>query len=107
MLYDFACERCKVKWELKLTISEHSAIKDKITCEVCGQKAFQVVAPLHFRLVGEGWFGRDGGCNASGIGYEVTQTELNKNLDKMNYAEDYANAMMAEDDKNLRAGVVI
>ena len=105
-VYDFACDQCKVKWELKLTLAQHSAIKDYITCEKCGNIAFQVVAPLNFRLVGEGWFGRDSGCNAAGIGYEVTQRELNKNLDDMNYAEEYANNMMARDDKNLAAGIV-
>jgi putative FmdB family regulatory protein len=95
-VYEFGCEKCKVKWEKKLTFAEHSAIKDLVVCE-CGEKAFQIVAQLNFRLQGEGWFGRDGGNNQKGLGYEMTQTSMDKSKEDVLRMDDAVAEMEAKD----------
>lgn len=87
-LYDFACDKCKIRWEIKLSHKEHEEQKDKIFCK-CGEKAYQTVARLSFRLMGEGWFGKS--SDAVEHPYAITQTELNKNLDVEKRVEDIAN----------------
>lgn len=96
-LYEFACEKCKIKWEVNLTLSEHSAIKNSMRCE-CGNIGFQVVSPLNFRLKGEGWFGREGGNNAHGLGYELTQREMDKSKEDVARMDDYASNMSEKDE---------
>ena len=102
-LYEFKCDDCRKIMQYKLTMKEHSDKKDSITCDKCGKKAIQVVAPLRFTLKGEGWFINS---QQNDNPYTITQNELNKNLDQMNYAEEYANTMMERDDKNLKAGII-
>lgn len=96
-VYEYACDVCKIKWELKLTMKEHSAIKDQVHC-LCGQQAYQVVSPLNFRLAGEGWFGRDGGNNAKGLGYEMTQREMTKSIQDVAKMDDVIANMAAKDE---------
>jgi DNA-directed RNA polymerase subunit RPC12/RpoP len=86
--YDFKCIKCDKVWEIKLSHKEHEEQKDSIFCE-CGEKAYQTVTRLSFRLAGEGWFGK--ASDAIEHPYAITQTELNKNLDVEKRIEDIAN----------------
>jgi hypothetical protein len=76
-------------------MTEFSAIKDYCTCHKCGRPAKLKVSPLNFRLQGEGWFGRDGGNNSKGLGYEMTQREMDKSKEEVAKMDDYA-ANMSE-----------
>jgi len=99
-LYEYGCSKCNKTWELKLTMQEHDDIKGQLKCE-CGEVAHQVVTPLNFRLKGEGWFGRDGGNNASGLGYEMTQNSMDKSKDEVARMDDCVSEMAAKDE-NVR-----
>ena len=94
--YTFKCDKCMTKWDIKLTMSEHTLLKNSIHCKDCNEKATQMVAPLNFKLKGEGWFGK---CSdAISDPYAITQTELNKNLEGEKRVEDYVNTMTARDE---------
>lgn len=99
--YTFACDNCQEKWDIKLTFAEHDEKKKDYPCDKCGEQVRQLVAPLRFTLKGEGWFVNS---QQNDNPYTITQNELDKNKDKMNYAEDYANRMMEKDDKKLKQG---
>lgn len=96
-IYPYSCNSCKKNWEIRLTMSEHDVIKDQVYC-ACGYKAHQLVAPLNFRLHGEGWFGRDAGNNSKGIGYEMTQREMDKSKEEVAKMDDYASEMSLKDE---------
>jgi hypothetical protein len=96
MIYEFACDVCEIKWEVQMTMSEHSKQKDNIYC-ACGQKAYQVVAALNFRLVGDCWHSRGSGNNSHGVGYEMTDTEMLKSRQEVAKMDDVC-ANMAEKD---------
>jgi putative FmdB family regulatory protein len=95
-IYPYSCDVCKNKWEIRLTMSEHDVIKNIVKCS-CGGTAHQLVASLNFRLQGEGWVGRDGGNNAKGIGYEMTQREMDKSKEDVAKMDDYAAEMSIKD----------
>lgn len=95
-IYPMKCDNCKIKWDVKLSFAEHTAMKGKIVCPDCGEIATQMVAPLNFKLAGEGWFGSNADAVASPYG--ITQTEINKNLEGEKRVEDYANTMSARDE---------
>ena len=92
-VYDYKCEKCG-------NVSEQNIkLADKLTTKVhcnCGGEMFQMVAPLRFTLSGQGWFGKEG----TGTGYEITQRELNKNLDLEKKVEDVAKEHMRKDKEN-------
>jgi putative FmdB family regulatory protein len=95
-VYTFRCITCNFTNDVKLTMSEHEIIKNSMCCPSCEASMTQVVAPLRFKLKGEGWFGNDSAAVASAYG--VTQTELNKNLEHEKRVEDYVNTMTARDE---------
>jgi predicted nucleic acid-binding Zn ribbon protein len=99
-VYPFSCEKCKKVWDLKLTMQEQHDTKGLIRCE-CGEIAQQMVTSLNFRLKGEGWFGRDGGNNCSGLGYEMTQNSMDKSKDEIARMDDCCSEMAAKDE-NVR-----
>lgn len=76
--YEFQCERCEIKKEFRMKISEYDEMKDNLKCEErnCRGKMKRVVDYSGtFQLNGVGWFGKYG----EGTGYEVTQRELDRN----------------------------
>lgn len=88
-VYDFRCDRCKMKWEVKLSIQHFVTIKDDIKCNVCGEKAMNCVSPLKFRLKGEGWYNNGYGDSSSVDNpYSITQNELDRNKDQAMRLED-------------------
>lgn len=91
MQYNFNCDNCKNTIELKWTFSEHSLMKDSVICETCGEKRYQAVAPLNFRLKGDCWYSRDGGNNSAGVGYEMTDNSMKASRDEVAKLEDIAN----------------
>lgn len=100
-IYPYGCDKCKIQWEVKLTMKDHSVIKNSLKCAVCGEKAFQLVSPLNFRLQGEGWVGRDAGNNSKGLGYEMTQREMDKSKEDVAKMDDVV-AEMSLKDENRR-----
>jgi predicted nucleic acid-binding Zn ribbon protein len=90
-IYDYQCPKCftmykdiKVKLEEKDTFSRD--------CENCENvKLVQRVAPLRFKLEGQGWF------ENSNEPYAITQTELNNNLDFEKRKEDEIFTMQEND----------
>lgn len=91
--YAWTCDKCKIEWEVKMKMSEHALIKDHYCCTTCGEKARQLVSPLNFRLAGECWYGRGAGNNSTGLGYQMTDTEMQKNKDQVAKLEDVAGNM--------------
>lgn len=87
-VYDFVCHECEVRWEEKMTFSEHTTKKNKIKCPNCNKKATQAITKVNFKLLGEGWFGPSSDANEHP--YAITQRELNSNLDLENKVEDIA-----------------
>ena len=87
--YEFACDDCKVRWEVKMTFDEHTERKGKIKCPECKEFGYQVVVRPNFRMLGEGWFGSS--SDAIEHPYAITQRELDANLDLENRVEDMAN----------------
>jgi hypothetical protein len=72
-----------------MSFSEHSEQKDKLVCQECHQPLTQSVARLRFKLTGNGWFANEyGGGSGPGSGYEITQTELNNNLEEEKRVEE-------------------
>ena len=96
-VYEFVCDTCKIKNEIKLTMVQHSAIKNDINCEKCGEKMYQAVAPLNFRLVGDCWFSRGAGNNSHGVGYEMTNREMEKGRQDVAKMDDVVAEMEAKD----------
>jgi predicted nucleic acid-binding Zn ribbon protein len=93
--YQFACDECKVRWEVKLSFTEHEEKKNKMVCE-CGKPAYQTVSKPNFRMMGEGWFGK---CSdAIEHPYAITQRELDGNLDLEKRVEDIANNYQDKDE---------
>jgi len=86
--YDFYCSQCNKTYEIKMTMSEHSEQKDKMTCQECHQPLSQTVSPLRFTLKGSGWYADGPGNNSNGSGYGVTQREMDKNGDLTKGMED-------------------
>lgn len=86
--YPFACDKCKIQWDIKMSMSEHEEKRGKILCE-CGETAYQVVVPSGYKLKGEGWFGTNADAVASPYG--ITDMEIRKNLDNEVRVEDIAN----------------
>ncbi len=86
--YDFRCDNCNKTFEIRMSLSEHSEQKDKMTCQECHSKLTQVVAPLRFKLQGGGWFNQE---------YGITQQEMNSNLDLEKKIENEAYNMQAKD----------
>jgi putative FmdB family regulatory protein len=89
--YNFRCKNCNKEYEISMKLAEHTEQKDKLTCQECHSILTQSVARLRFQLNGTGWFANEG------VGYEATQTELNKNLDMEKRIEDTAKEMQAKD----------
>jgi len=87
--YPFACDTCKVQWDVKMSMSEHEETKGKIICQKCGTPARQVVVRLGYKFVGEGWFG--GNADAVASPYGITDMEISRNLDNEKRVEDIAN----------------
>lgn len=95
-LYPFRCDKCKIQWDIRMTFQEHEERKTVVMCPECKGFANQAVAPLNFRLAGEGWFGKSSDAIANP--YAITQTELNKNLEGEKRCEDYVNTMTSKDE---------
>lgn len=87
-IYQFVCDECKVRWEVKWSFAEHDVNKNNVLCE-CGKPAYQSVSKPNFRMMGEGWFGNS--SDAIEHPYAITQRELNANLDLEKRVEDIAN----------------
>lgn len=86
--YDFKCDVCDITYTVKMSFEEHEKLKNQTYC-LCGRQCYQVVAPLNFKLKGEGWFGNNADAVASP--YAITQMEINKNLELEKKVEDVAN----------------
>ncbi|NCP97740.1 hypothetical protein GW796_05800 [archaeon] len=83
-IYIYKCDKCGVTKEIKMSFEEHSKKKNQITCE-CDYLMYQVVTAPMVKFLGSGWF--------FNTGYEVTQNEMNKNLDSEKKIEErYNNA---------------
>jgi putative FmdB family regulatory protein len=95
-VYNFNCQSCKKDYELSMKFEQHKIMKDILTCRECGSKLNQVVARLNFKLAGQGWHANEG------TGYEITQTELNKNLDLEKRIEHTAHDMQEKDKQKSR-----
>lgn len=71
-LYTFYCSNCNKQYDIQMKLTEHSEQKDKLQCQECNEFLTQQVAPLRFKLKGNGWFDQD---------YAITSMETNSNLD--------------------------
>lgn len=81
-VYTFACSACNKEYDISMRMAEHTELKEKMTCQECHGPMIQCVARLRFKLAGSGWFANEyGGGSGPGTGYDITQTELNKNLE--------------------------
>lgn len=95
--YEFYCEPCNKSYEIKMKMSEHSELKDKMECQECHGLMVQSVSRLRFRLAGQGWFANEyGGGSGPGSGYEITQTELDKNLEDEKRIEERYNTAVSK-----------
>lgn len=81
-LYEFECENCFHKKEIKLKINELDEKKNLQFCE-CGLQLKLKVAPLRFTLNGAGWYANEG------TGYSITQREMDKNKEITNKMDDF------------------
>jgi predicted nucleic acid-binding Zn ribbon protein len=101
--YDFRCDTCKKVHELRMKISEYYEQKDALYCRHqdaekpgCPGKLKRMVdCSATFELKGSGWFGKDG----EGTGYEITQNEMDRNLESSARDEDTMRKFMDESAK--------
>ena len=91
--YNMNCDTCKNTIEVKWTFAEHDLMKNNTICETCGEKRYQSVAPLNFRLAGECWHSRGAGNNSTGLGYTMTDNELKANIEQSAKIEDITGNM--------------
>ena len=82
-IYDMQCIECNKVYEITMKISEYDMQKSLLTCQECHGNLKQKVHQMTFNLKGSGWFAAadTGGRNGLGTGYEITQRELNENLE--------------------------
>ena len=90
--YDYYCPKCYTIYkDIKLTFEQKKNFtKD---CDSCNIELIQKVAPLRFKLEGNGWYANNDHP------YAITQTELNNNLDFEKRKEDEIYAMQENDMK--------
>lgn len=96
--YAFKCDNCDTIIDVNMSFKEHDQMKNKMFCIECKSPMYQTVQRLNFRLAGEGWVGRDGGFNAKGVGYEITQNSMDKSKEDVLKMEDYVSIMSARDE---------
>jgi predicted nucleic acid-binding Zn ribbon protein len=92
--YEFHCDSCKGKTELKMSFAEHDRFKKEGMDCPCGGKFIQTVAPLHFKLKGWGWYASE---STQGVDpYGISDREIEANLDFERRAEDNLYEMNAK-----------
>ena len=98
--YDFKCDACRKIYEIQMKLAEHAELKDKLTCQECNGILTQCISKIPFQLKGSGWFSGGSSTMENIGGYDMTQTELNRNLDMERRIEDTAYEMQYQDQKN-------
>ena len=98
MLYDYKCTKCRRVTEVKMSMAEHEESKSffnqKTACPHCNYVMEQQVAPLRFKLNGQGWFGEYDSCPDA---YGITEMEMRRNLDMEKRIEGEATEMQEKD----------
>jgi putative FmdB family regulatory protein len=96
MLYDFQCTQCNKIYEIKMTMAEHTELKNKMECQECHTIMRQKVSGLTFQLKGEGWFPKQSD-EYDPNWHGIDQGEFKKNLEFEKMIEDKAQDMAAKD----------
>lgn len=97
-VYDFKCDTCNIPKEYRVKFADYDAMKNTTMCSedgCTGKMVRQMDFSGHFALMGSGWFGREG----EGTGYEITQNEMDRNLEQSARDEDTMNKFMHESQK--------
>lgn len=101
--YDFKCDTCGRVHEVRIKFADYDTKKDSMQCWEFGEEKPGCQGKLkrmmdfsgHFQLNGSGWFGRGG----EGTGYEITQNEMDNNLDDSARMEEDMQKFMHESQK--------
>ena len=107
--YDFKCDQCGRVREYRIKFADYNDLKNNLLCVPLEDKEFaealdsycpgkmvrQMDFSGHFALSGSGWHGREG----EGTGYEITQNEMDRNLEQSARDEDTMRSFMQESQK--------
>ena len=99
--YDFKCDQCGRVQEYHIKISEYDEKKNNCWCsdhnvkDCPGKMKRMMDFSGHFALNGSGWHG----ANGEGTGYEITQNEMDRNLEQSARDEETMQKYMHESQK--------